>query len=206
MHPRMVRIGKGRKFRKRVVINPYIRKKAKVSLIFRSSRKRRDISTFKQIADRARAKGYNIPPIDIRRGPVVVEHNSIPENFYIDAFTVPVEDALSAWDSRFARQKGKGKYYVGIDDDAPLDNRRRSFAHELGHITQIQQNIKPHTELKADKIGADILDMPLEKFREDIVFDQDFLRAGIQLPRKIPKTLLKRAEIERIQLNKRYTK
>ena len=70
---------------------------------------------FKQIAHKARIKGYNIPPINTGKGnQVKVENADIPEDFYIDAFTMPVEDALSAWDKKFARQKGKGKCCEGI--------------------------------------------------------------------------------------------
>lgn len=183
-HIRRVGYGKGRRLKKRIVINPHINR-----IIFRSSR-RKDINLFKNIAQKARAKGYNIPPINLEKGPVVVENSNIPHSFYIDGFTMPVEDALSAWDSKFGKQKGRGKYYIGIDDDAPHENRIKAFAHELGHVTLIQTNTKPHTEAKADKIGADILDMPLKEFRKDIVFDQDFFKAGIQLPKKIPKKVL----------------
>lgn len=187
-HIRRVHTKRGRRAR---LINPHIKKKAKVSLIFRPSIKRKDIGMFKQIANKARAKGYNIPPIRIGKGPIQVENSDIPESFHIDAFTLPVEDALSAWDSTFAKQKGKGKYYIGVDDDASQENRRKAFSHELGHIHLIQNNVKPHTEIKADKIGADILNMPLKQFREDIVFDQDFFKVGIQLPKKISKKVLK---------------
>ena len=190
-HIRNVRIGRGRKLKRRVVINPHINK-----IIFRS-KKRKDIELFRQIANKARAKGYNIPPIDAKRGPMVVENSNIPESFYIDAFTMPVEDALSAWDSKFARQKGKGKYYIGIDDDAPNENRLKGFSHELGHVHMIQTNTKPHTEAKADHIGADILGMPLKEFRKDIVFYQNFFKVGIQLPKKIPPKLLNQAASEK---------
>ena len=183
-HTRLVWCGRRKRQRRKVTVNPHINR-----IIF-GSKKKKDIELFKKIADKARAKGYNIPPINIKRGPTVVENVNLPNNFFIDGFTMPVEDALSAWDSKFARQKGKGKYYIGIDDDAPHQNRLKAFSHEIGHIHLIQSNTKPHTESKADQIGADILNMPLKEFRKDIVFDQDFFKPGIQLPKKIPKKVL----------------
>lgn len=192
-HIRRIRVGRRRRFKRAVVINPHINK-----IIVKSSQKK-DIDLFKNIAQKARAKGYNIPPIDVKHGPISVANDPIPEGFFIDAFTMPVEDALSAWDSKFARQKGKGKYYIGVDDDASHSNRVRGFSHELGHVHLVQTNTKPHTEAKADKIGADILDMPIQEFRKDIVFDQNFFKAGIQLPRKIPKKLLESAKKEQMQ-------
>lgn len=184
-HTRKVWYGRGKRSRKNVIINPHLINR----IIFRS-KKNQDIALFKKIADKARAKGYNIPPINMEKGPVVVENVNLPPSFFIDGFTMPVEDALSAWDNKFARQKGKGKYYIGIDDDASYENRIKAVAHEYGHAHLIQTNTKPHTEAKADKIGADILDIPLKEFRKDIVFDQDFFKAGIQLPKKIPKKVL----------------
>lgn len=185
-HIRNVRYGKGRRLKHRIVINPNIS-----AIVLPKSRKNQDISTFKKIADGARNKGYNIPPIKIGDGPIQVENVDIPENFYIDGFTMPVEEALSSWNKRFARKHG-GKYYIGVDDDAPHINRVKAFAHELGHVHMVQANMKPHTEEKADKIGADILSMPVNKFKQDMVFDMDFFKAGIQLPKRIPKNKLNR--------------
>lgn len=196
-HLRRIKTSRGlkkrivRRHRRKVIINANIKK-----IISTSSKKNQDVNLFKKIANQARHKGYNIPPVKIGKGPVQVENIDIPESFYIDGFTMPVEDALSAWDSKFAKQKGKSKYYIGIDDDATHENRIKAFSHELGHVHMVQSNTKPHTEAKADYIGADILNIPIKEFRKDIIFDQDFFKAGIQLPKKLPKKVLNRAKQE----------
>ena len=60
----------------------------------------------------------------------------------------------------------------------------QTAAHELGHVSMFMTKKKPHTENKAETIGADIMSMPLNKFKEGIVFDQNPSRPGIQLRRK----------------------
>jgi len=82
-HIRHIRVGRGRRFKRAVVINPHINR-----IIFRSSRKK-DIDLFKDIAQKARAKGYNIPPIDAKRGPVVVENAPTSYKTNVRASKIP---------------------------------------------------------------------------------------------------------------------
>lgn len=137
------------------------------------------VNLYNQILKETRKKGYRLP----RKRDLKISEIDIPEKFAVDGFTMPIEEGYKKWSKKKAK-KFRDKFLVGIDDDAPKENKRRAVAHEIGHITLYFTKKKPHTEFKAEKIGADILDMPLEKFRENIVFDKNWKKKGIQLPKR----------------------
>jgi len=138
------------------------------------------IDIYKQIVEKAKKKGYKLPNYIPGKGPLQITEIDIPEKFQIDGLSFPVEEGHEKWSKEWAK-KFKGQFLVGIDDDAERKNKEKALAHELIHIHMHMTGEKPHTEYKAEVGGADILDIPLDKFREGINFDQDWKKSGIQL-------------------------
>lgn len=100
-----------------------------------------------KIIKTARRKGYSIPKVDLKKGPVVLDEVNIPETFETEAFLLPDNDAIT----------GEDTYLIQLDDDATLPDKKKALAHELGHVHMYDKNIKPHTEGKADQIAARII-------------------------------------------------
>ena len=112
--------------------------------------KRPKYKVYKGIYKRAKEKGYKVPKLT-DDGPTVVDEINIPETFEYDGFVYP------------SNKKPKG-YLIAVDDDAKPITKKKTFAHELGHIDMYERKERPHTEERADEIGADILDMPVKEF------------------------------------------
>lgn len=108
---------------------------------------------YRKIYKKAKKKGYKLPHMSAERGPIVPDEVNIPENFEFEGFVTKLKDP-----------DDEG-YFVGIDDDALLKEKKKTFAHELGHIHSFETKGTAGKEKKVDKIAADILDMPLEEFK-----------------------------------------
>ena len=113
---------------------------------------------YQPIVDRARAKGYQVYDLDGVNS--TVDEVNIPESYKTDGFIVPDNEGKNRRDLIF------------IDDDAKEEQKKKAFAHELGHQHMfingeddgISNTNISKIERKADKIGADILDMDIKEF------------------------------------------
>ena len=113
---------------------------------------------YNKLVRKAQGKGYKVT--DLNRRNLTVDEVDIPEVYLTDGIIVP------------DHRSGKRRDLVFIDDDAIPENKRKAFAHELGHqhlfvTKQDDETINsndPKIERKADKIGADILGMSVKKF------------------------------------------
>lgn len=148
------------------------------------------LKKYQPIVDRAKAKGYKV--FDLDRLQSTVDEVDIPESYRTDGLIVPDTEGKQRRDLIF------------IDDDAKEEYKQRAFAHELGHqhlfaTGQDEEEADDHTanipaiERKADKIGADILDMSVKEFNspdvtyKDVVskkrnFIQSLFHAGNEPP------------------------
>lgn len=111
-----------------------------------------EFDKYKKIAEDAREKGYAIPRIDLKDGPLVVDEINIPEDFATDAFFIP----------DITKDSGKDVSLVLIDDDLNPKFKNFVFAHELGHV-HMDQVKERDSEDKADAIGADINGLNFEE-------------------------------------------
>lgn len=148
-HIRIIKVGRGRKRFQRKIINPLIH--------YPTNIKRPEFTAYKKIAETARKKGYHIPKIDLDKGPVVVDEVNILEDFATDGWLIPDINIKT----------GDDAYLIFIDDDTTPEQKKKVFAHELGHIHLYEQpGPKKHTENAADKIAADILNIPVKQIKE----------------------------------------
>lgn len=129
----------------------------------------KEFATYKALAKKARNKGYNIPAINQTNGPLIIDEINIPETSRTEAYNLPDEDIF-----------GNPIHLVLVDDDALTQDKIKAFAHELGHVHQWENNVKPHTELNADKIAAHILGTTIE----DIQLTQHVKDNLLRLERK----------------------
>ena len=145
------------------------------------------LKKYQPIVNRAKAKGYKV--FDLDRLQSTVDEVDIPESYRTDGLIVPDKEGNQRRD------------LIYIDDDAKEEYKQRAFAHELGHqhlfatgqdSEENDSNI-PQIEKKADKIGADILDMSVKDFNspdvtyKDVVsgkrnFIQSLFHAGNEPP------------------------
>jgi hypothetical protein len=120
-----------------------------------------EFKMYRGIVLKAREKGYHIPRVDLRKGPLVVDEINIPRSFATDGIFLPDNDLTD----------DKEVAIILIDDSASTKKKRMIFAHELGHVHMDQVHEKD-TEDKADKIAADILDVPMSEIM-DMDIDKD---------------------------------
>lgn len=130
------------------------------------------------VLEKAKNKGYTLP----NKKHLHIAETDIPPQFYIDGFTLPIEQGWKKWSKKESR-KYKDMFLIGIDDDASKENKEKALAHEIGHVHLYVTGKKPHTEHKAEKIAADILGVSIEELNDGIIFDNDWKKPGIQLPK-----------------------
>lgn len=148
----------------RVDFNRKIKKKSvnKDSRVFKASAMtEKEFKRYLEIADMARKKGYALPKINQVHGPLVIDEINIPDNYMTYALFIPDTDIKTDEETAL----------VLIDDDSPKKVKELAFAHELGHVHLDYTNQK-NTESGADKVGADIMGVPLHEM-QDLVLIRD---------------------------------